>query len=126
MWTRLLLAAASLALISAGCASSEAKPHRVQLPPRATNVVAPWITTQNGRFVDARSGSAVVLRGVNVAVHSSAIVYDKAAELRPDLGAREHGRAHGAHRFEAPLGRGLPPAARRRRERRPEGGRERP
>ena len=47
-------------------------------------------------------------------------------ELRPDLGALEHGRAHGARRLEAPLGRGLPPAARRRRERLPEGGRERP
>jgi endoglycosylceramidase len=81
MWTRLLLAAASLALISAGCASSETAPHRVRLPHRASNAVAPWITTQNGRFVDARSGSAVVLRGVNVAVNSSSIVYDKAAAM---------------------------------------------
>ncbi len=43
--------------------------------------MAPWITTQNGRFVDARSGSPVVLRGVNVAVNSSSIVYDKAAAM---------------------------------------------
>ena len=53
----------------------------MQLPHRATNAVAPWITTQNGRFVDTRSGSPVVLRGVNVAVNSSAIVYDKAAAM---------------------------------------------
>jgi endoglycosylceramidase len=81
MRTRLLLAVVSLALISAGCASSSTKPHRVHLPHRATNAVAPWVTTQNGRFVDTRSGSAVVLRGVNVSVNSSAIVYDKAAAM---------------------------------------------
>ena len=81
MWTRLALAVVTLALISAGCASSSSKPHRVHLPHRATNTVAPWVTTEGGRFVDTRSSSPVVLRGVNVSVNSSAIVYDKAAGM---------------------------------------------
>ena len=62
MWTRLLSAGLVLALVAAGCGST-AKPHRVKLPHPAANAVAPWITTQNGRFLDTRTGSPVVLRG---------------------------------------------------------------
>jgi len=80
MWTRLLSAGLVLALVTAGCGSTT-KPHRVKLPHPAANAVAPWITTQNGHFVDTRTGSPVVLRGVNVAVNSSAIVYDKASSM---------------------------------------------
>jgi endoglycosylceramidase len=84
MWTKLLLAALGLAVVAAGCGSTT-KPHRVKLPNRAANAVAPWITTQAGRFVDTRTGSPVVLRGVNLAVNSSALVYDKAAAMGANL-----------------------------------------
>jgi endoglycosylceramidase len=84
MWTRLLTAALALAVVAAGCGST-AKPHRVKLPHRAANAVAPWVTTQGERFVDTRTGSPVVLRGVNVAVNSSSLVYDKAAAMGANL-----------------------------------------
>ena len=80
MWTKLLLAALALAVVAAGC-SSTAEQHQVKLPHRAANAVPPWVTTRDGRFVDTRTDSPMVLRGVNVAVNSSALVYDKAAAM---------------------------------------------
>ena len=77
--TWLLSAVVALALIAVGCTGEST--HRVHLPKRATNAVAPWVTTRDGRFVDTRSGAPIVLRGVNVAVNSSTIVYDKAAGM---------------------------------------------
>ena len=82
-------AAAALAAAASGCVGGSivaaGPPPRVPFPAvrRAPDIVAPWVTAKNGRFVD-RSGRTVVLRGVDVPI-TTPEVYGRAVSLHANF-----------------------------------------
>jgi endoglycosylceramidase len=77
-----LAACLVLALLAASCGGGSSGT-TLSLPTPAPDAVKPWVTTADGRFVDAR-GRPVVLGGVNVGVGSPQ-AYERAPELGIDF-----------------------------------------